>query len=128
MKRGESKEIVDAKTKSGNELACKVSELYEIRAELLGFSIQEENKVKQIYLGFVNEKGVTEGTKRIANKIGKRIADELAEIDKQRQEIKKFGELTEEEREGCPRKKLRQRRKRFKKKEIRRKRIYLKTR
>jgi len=72
---------------------------------LLGFAIQEtgadgSTKVREIYLGFVNEKGVTEGTKRIANKIGKKITDELTEIEKQRETIKKDGELTDEEKES----------------------------
>jgi hypothetical protein len=65
-----------------------VRDLYEIRALIQGFV--SDGKI--IYSGFINEKSLTEGTKRIANKIAKQINSELEAIDKQRVEIMSYTE------------------------------------
>lgn len=76
-------------------IEAKVSELYELRALLLGF--QQEGKV--IYPGFIHEKGITEGTKRIANKAAKIIGGELDDISKRRRELEADESLIKEDKE-----------------------------
>lgn len=74
------------------EIEISVTELYELRAMLLGFQIKKDEVVTTIYTGFANEKGITEGTRRIANKAAKTISNDLELIDKQRLEIKSYTE------------------------------------
>jgi osmotically-inducible protein OsmY len=69
-----------------------VRDLYEIRALIQGYV--SEGKI--LYTGFVNERSITEGVKRIANKISKQINAELEAIDKQRFEILKDKELLDD--------------------------------
>lgn len=78
------------------EVKVKVADLYDLRAQIVGWKTSnlvkkadgiEEVVEKVWYLGFVNEKGITEGTKRIANKIDKKILAELITIDEQRKAI-----------------------------------------
>lgn len=65
-----------------------VAEAYELRALLLGLQIKnDKGEVHQLYPGFVTEKGISEGTKRIAHKAARVINTELEAIDKQRKEI-----------------------------------------
>lgn len=77
------------------EIKTKVAELYELRALLLGYVVKETkadgtSNETILYPGFVNEKGITEGTKRIANKIGKKVNEEIEAVEKQRKEIREF--------------------------------------
>lgn len=80
-----------------------VTEWYQLRAELSGLSITSTGQV--LIKGFVNEsgnqklgiKGITEGTKRIANRDLKFINSELTEIDKQRVAIQKWVQPEDEE-------------------------------
>lgn len=65
-----------------------VRDLYEIKALILGFI----HNGKVIYSGLINERGLTEGTKRVATKIAKQIATELQAIEKQREDIAKYVE------------------------------------
>jgi hypothetical protein len=48
------------------EIKESVRILYELRAQLLGATLKDG---RSLYTCFVNEKGITEGTKRIGNKI-----------------------------------------------------------
>lgn len=67
---------------------CTVTQAYELRALLLGLQVRnDKGDVQQIYPGFVTEKGISEGVKRIAHKAARVIASELEAIDKQRKEI-----------------------------------------
>lgn len=75
------------KVKSGDKELL-VRDLYEIKALILGCI----RNGKVIYSGFINEKGLTEGTKRIATKIAKQIATELQAIEIQRTDIAKYSE------------------------------------
>ena len=85
------------------KIKLKVSELYQLRAELSGLSVTSTGQV--LIKGFVNEsgnhklgiKGITEGTKRIANRDLKLINNELSEIDKQRILIQKWIQPEDEE-------------------------------
>lgn len=71
-----------------------VNELYQLRNDLLGFSIGEQFSK----LGFLNEKGITESVKRRAYKALKIILSELEPINKQLDEIReKKDEKREEE-------------------------------
>lgn len=82
------------------EIKVKVHELYELRALVLGMSLPDESgRTRSIYPGFVNEVTPTEGTKRLANKIGKVINEKIKEIDEQRKKIReqKIEDKTEEE-------------------------------
>jgi len=83
------------KVKNASTQDLIVRDLYEIRAQILGFMTGD----RVIYNGLLNEKNITEGTKRIATKIARLITAELAEIDKQRIAIKEYTEegKTEEE-------------------------------
>lgn len=80
-----------------------VTEWYQLRAELSGLSITSTGQV--LLKGFINEsgnqklgiKGITEGTKRIANRALKFINSELTEIDKQRIAIKNWVQPEDEE-------------------------------
>ena len=85
---------------------CKVRDLYELRAQLNGFSVQqttnagaakEEVKTIPIYTGFIHEKGITEGMKRLANKSLKAINEELTPIEKQRKELAENKDLSKDE-------------------------------
>lgn len=70
---------------------CTVSQAYELRALLLGLQLRnDKGEVQQIYPGFVTEKGISEGMKRIAHKAARVITTELEAIDKQRKEITEF--------------------------------------
>lgn len=69
-----------------NEISCTVRELYEVRALLQGF--QQDGNI--LIPGFINEKGLTEGTKRIAYKAAKIVNAELETIEKQRNDIQNF--------------------------------------
>lgn len=65
-----------------------IAEAYELRALLLGLQIKnEKGDVQQLYPGFVMEKGISEGTKRIAHKAARVLNTEIETIDKQRKEI-----------------------------------------
>lgn len=67
---------------------CTVTQAYELRALLLGLQVRnDKGEIQQIYPGFVTEKGISEGVKRIAHKAARVIASELEAIDKQRKEI-----------------------------------------
>lgn len=61
-------------------------ELYEILALIRG--LNNPNTIQ--FLGFVNEKELTEGTKRLASRVAKTIADEVEILNKQRLEIQNY--------------------------------------
>lgn len=61
------------------EVSLSIYELYELRAQLNGFQDR--------YVGFINEKGISEGVKRLSYKALKLVNDELTEIEKQRTAI-----------------------------------------
>lgn len=65
-----------------------VAQAYELRALLLGLQVRnDKGEIQQIYPGFVTEKGISEGVKRIAHKAARVLNTELEAIDKQRKEI-----------------------------------------
>lgn len=63
-------------------------ELYELSAMISGLRVGEDVK----FLGFVNEKELTEGTKRFAARINKKLVDELEILNKQRNLIQSYTE------------------------------------
>jgi hypothetical protein len=77
-------------------IKCKVIDLYELRGLILGL---QDSKGKVYYFGFVNEKGLSEGVKRSANRAGRIIDDEIKAIDTQLKAIRGYVEegKTEEE-------------------------------
>jgi len=69
-------------------------ELYELLATIRGI-----NNEGASFLGFVNEKDLTEGTKRLAARVAKTIAEEIETLNKQRIEIQNYTEDTASEEE-----------------------------
>ena len=82
------------------------AELYQLRALLAGLVMTQQVKEGEpakppitVFTGILNEPGVPEGTKRAANKALRLINAEIADIEKQRQEIQSYTEdgLSEDE-------------------------------
>lgn len=70
-------------------ISLKVSELYELKALILGLDIintQDQSK-KTLVNGFVNELSLPEGVKRAAYRIGKAAEVETSQIDEQRKRL-----------------------------------------
>jgi hypothetical protein len=63
------------------EVSLSIYELYELRAQLSGFQDR--------YVGFINEKGISEGVKRLGYKALKLVSDEVTQIEEQRKKISK---------------------------------------
>lgn len=85
------------------KIKLKVSEWYQLRAELEGLSLTSTGQI--LLKGFVNEsgnqkfgiKGISEGSRRIANRDLKFIKNEIEAINKQRIEIQNWVQSEEEE-------------------------------
>jgi len=77
-------------------IKVKVVELYELQAQLGGVKITQKIEDKDVvtleYKGILNEKGVTEGTKRAVLKDLRVINTEIETLNKQRQEIAAYAE------------------------------------
>lgn len=61
------------------EVSLSIYELYELRAQLSGFQDR--------YVGFINEKGISEGVKRLSYKALKLVSEEVSQIEEQRRKI-----------------------------------------
>lgn len=77
---------------------CSIAELYELQAQLGGVTItqkvegKDEPQITLQYTGILNEKGVTEGTKRGVLKNLRVLDTETETITKQRKEIAAYTE------------------------------------
>ncbi len=73
---------------------------YQINAELGGWDIvSNDGKRENIIPGFLNEKSISEGVRRIAYKMNKSVSLELNDIDKRKKEILTYKEEEKNEQE-----------------------------